>query len=491
MQSITQIAADLAAKKYSSEELTRDYLNRIATHNPTLNMFITIAEETALADARAADQFRATNPDRCTTLTGIPIAHKDNFCTQGHRTSCGSKMLDNFIAPYDATIVKNLKNHHTVMLGKTNMDEFAMGSSNENSYYGPVKNPWDLTRVPGGSSGGSAAAVAANLAVAATGSDTGGSIRQPAAFCGVTGIKPTYGLASRHGMVAFASSLDQAGPFAANAEDAATMLQAMLSADQANDSASIPAHIHTAPDYHATLNDPLDGLRIGVPKEFVNENLDPNIATIIMDAIKEYEKMGATIQEITLPNTHLAIPVYYIVAPVEAASNLLCYDGVRYGYRCKNPKDYADLCRRSRGEGFGSEVKRRIMVGTYCCSSADHHCDDYYEKAIRVRSLIRNDFIKAFETVDLIAGPTTPNIAFKLNEKIDDPVNMYLNDIYTVTTNLAGLPGLSLPAGFMDNLPIGLQLIGKHFSEARLLNAAHRFQQETDWHMRTPTSLED
>jgi aspartyl-tRNA(Asn)/glutamyl-tRNA(Gln) amidotransferase subunit A len=410
----------------------------------------------------------------------MPIAHKDIFCTKDIKTSCGSKMLDNFIAPYDATIVTQLKNAGVVLLGKTNMDEFAMGSSNENSYYGPSKNPWDLTRVPGGSSGGSSAAVASGLAPAATGTDTGGSIRQPAALTGITGIKPTYGRCSRYGMIAFASSLDQGGIFAKSAEDCALLLNAMAGFDE-RDSTSVN---HQVPDYTATLNDNLSGLRIGIPKEYFAEGLDPKIATTIETAIKEYEKLGAKIISVSLPNNNLSIPAYYIIAPAECSSNLARFDGVRYGYRCENPKNLEDLYKRSRGEGFGAEVKRRIMIGTYALSTG--YYDAYYIKAQKIRRIIRDDSQQAFANVDVIMGPTTPTTAFKIGEKTADPISMYLSDIYTIAANLAGLPGISIPAGFADKLPVGLQIIGDYFAEAKLFNVAHQYQKVTNWHLEMP-----
>jgi aspartyl-tRNA(Asn)/glutamyl-tRNA(Gln) amidotransferase subunit A len=477
-KTIAELSKDLAAKKISSTELTTFFIDRIKKFDKQLNSFITLTEEHALLAAKEADAKIASG--NASPLTGIPIAQKDIFCTQGIKTSCGSKMLDNFISPYDATVIKNFKNAGAVMLGKTNMDEFAMGSSNENSHYGPVKNPWNLEMVPGGSSGGSAAAVAAYLAPGSTGTDTGGSIRQPAALCGITGLKPTYGRVSRFGMVAFASSLDQGGPFARTAEDTAMLLNIMASFDQ-NDSTSVDS---PKPDYTKTLNDSIQGLRIGVPKEFFGEGLDPEVAKLIQNAIKEYEKMGATIHEISLPNSSLSIPAYYVVAPAECSSNLARFDGVRYGHRCKDPKDLMDLYTRSRSEGFGSEVKRRIMIGTYALSAG--YYDAYYLKAQKIRCLIKNDFDEAFKKVDVIMGPTTPTPAFKIGEKADDPLSMYLSDIYTIAVNLAGLPGMSIPAGFVRNLPIGLQLIGNYFAEARLLNVAHAYQKVSDWHLRTP-----
>jgi len=481
-KSLAELSSSLHSGEFSSVELTQHFLNRINTHNKKLNAYITVCEETALVQAEAADkqlQSKTAGP-----LTGIPLAHKDIFCTKGIRTSCGSKMLDNFIAPYNATVVERLNDAGMVILGKTNMDEFAMGSSNETSYYGPVKNPWDTTRVPGGSSGGSAAVVAAKLAPIATGTDTGGSIRQPAALCNLTGLKPTYGRISRYGMIAFASSLDQAGPMARSAEDAAFLLQAMASFDE-KDSTSVDKGV---PDYTATLNDSLEGLTIGLPKEYFGEGLAPEIAETVRTAIKAYESLGAIIKEITLPNTDLAVPTYYVVAPAECSSNLSRMDGVRFGHRCEDPKDLTDLYERSRGEGFGTEVKRRIMTGTYALSAG--YYDAYYLKAQQLRRLISDDFTQAFKDVDVIMGPTAPSTAFSLGDKTDDPVAMYLADIYTISTNLAGLPGMSIPAGFIDGLPVGLQIIGNYFDEARLLNVAHRYQQITDWHQQTPTAYQ-
>ena len=478
-KTIAELAHDLDAKKISSVELTQHYLDRIKALDPQLNSFITVTEEHALNDAKNADELRAKG--KAGRITGIPVAQKDIFCTLGVKTSCGSKMLDNFISPYDATVIKHFKQAGTVMLGKTNMDEFAMGSSNENSFYGPVKNPWDLERVAGGSSGGSAAAVAAMLAPGSTGTDTGGSIRQPAGLCGITGLKPTYGRVSRYGMIAFASSLDQGGPLARTAEDAALLLNVMAGFDP-NDSTSFDK---PTPDYTATLNDSIKGLRIGVPAEFFGEGLDSEVASMVHAAIKEYEKMGATVHEIKLPNTALSIPAYYVIAPAECSSNLARFDGVRYGHRCESPVDLDDLYKRSRSEGFGSEVKRRIMIGTYALSAG--YFDAYYLKAQKVRGLIRRDFDDAFKNVDVIMGPTSPTAAFKLNEKTNDPLSMYLSDIYTIAVNLAGLPGMSIPAGFTANgLPVGLQLIGNYFQEARLLNIAHHYQLATDWHKRLP-----
>jgi aspartyl-tRNA(Asn)/glutamyl-tRNA(Gln) amidotransferase subunit A len=456
-------------------------LARIERLNPGLNAVITLTAEQALESAASADR-RLAAGDR-SRLLGIPLIHKDIFCTDGVRTSCGSRMLDNFIAPYDATIVTKLKSAGAVMLGKANMDEFAMGSSNETSYYGPVKNPWDTAKVPGGSSGGSAAALAARLAPYTTGTDTGGSIRQPAALTGVTGVKPTYGRVSRYGMIAFASSLDQAGVLARSAADAAAVLQVMAGFDP-QDSTSVDAPV---PDYPALLDAPLAGLKIGLLREFF-EGLESRNAALIQDALKVYKSLGADTVEVSLPHLPVSVPTYYVVAPAECSSNLSRFDGVRYGYRCRDPKDLTDLYERSRGEGFGAEVKRRIMTGTYVLSAG--YFDAYYLKAQKARRLITDDFRAAFQTVDLLVGPTTPTPAFAIGAKIDDPVTMYLNDIYTIGANLAGLPGISAPCGFIDGLPMGLQLIGPHFSEAKLLSAAHHFQRATDWHARTPGGYE-
>ncbi|MDH3386685.1 MAG: Asp-tRNA(Asn)/Glu-tRNA(Gln) amidotransferase subunit GatA [Gammaproteobacteria bacterium] len=475
---VNEIRRGLAKGKFSSVEITRDYLARIARYNPTLNCFISVTDEIALAQARAADAALAKG--NAGTLTGVPLAHKDLFCTDGVRTSCASRILDNFIAPYDATVVANFKRDGAVMLGKTNMDEFAMGSSNENSYYGSVANPWNTGHVPGGSSGGSAAAVAAGLAPGATGTDTGGSIRQPAALCGVTGIKPTYGRVSRYGMIAYGSSLDQGGPFARSAEDCALLLQTMSGFDARDSTSSEQA----VPDFGAALGRGIDGLRIGLPKEYFADGLDGRIAAVIETAIGELRRLGADIRDISLPNTRLSIPTYYVVAMAECSSNLARFDGVRFGYRCENPVDLEDLYKRSRGEGFGAEVKRRIMIGTYALSAG--YYDAYYLKAQQLRRMIKDDFQQAFTDVDLILGPTTPEVAFRIGAKTDDPVSMYLQDIYTISLNLAGLPGMSLPVGFVDGLPVGMQLIGNYFDEAGLLNAAHSYQQVTDWHLQAP-----
>ena len=477
-KSIVELAAGLRAGEFSSVELTRFYLDRIRDLDGGLNCFITVCETEALAAAEAAD--RMLQAGEGGPMTGIPMAQKDIFCTQGVKTSCGSRMLDSFIAPYDATVVERFKAAGAVMLGKTNMDEFAMGSSNETSWYGPVRNPWDTNKVPGGSSGGSAAAVAARLCAAATGTDTGGSIRQPAAMCGITGLKPTYGRVSRYGMIAFASSLDQGGPMARSAEDAAAMLQVMAGFDT-RDSTSVDQAV---PDYTATLNADISGLKIGLPKEYFGEGLDPAVGKAVEAAIEQYKRLGAEVVEISLPNTQLAIPTYYVVAPAECSSNLARFDGVRFGHRCEAPKDLEDLYKRSRGEGFGAEVKRRILIGTYALSAG--YYDAYYLKAQQIRHLISDDFKSAFEQVDVIMGPTAPTTAFGIGEKTDDPVTMYLSDIYTIATNLAGLPGMSIPVQPVDGSPVGLQIIGNYFDEAKLLNVAHRFQQETDWHKQVP-----
>lgn len=479
---IAGLAAALRRREISSEQITSLFLARIERYNTELNAFITVTAELALQQAKAADKRLAGSG--ATKLTGIPIVHKDIFCTRGIKTTCGSRMLDTFVAPYDATVVERLQAAGVVVLGKTNMDEFAMGSSNETSYYGPCRNPWDQNKVPGGSSGGSAAAVTARLIPAATGTDTGGSIRQPASLCGITGLKPTYGRVSRYGMVAFASSLDQAGPMTQTAEDAAIMLNVMAGFDE-RDATSVD---RPTMDYTAHLNDSIDGLRIGLPKQYFSADLDNQIAAVIQGAIKEFERLGAQVVEIDLPHTHLSIPAYYVIAPAECSSNLSRYDGVRFGYRCKDPTDLHDLYCRSRAEGFGDEVKRRIMIGTYALSSG--YYDAYYRKAQQIRRLIGDDFRAAFEQVDVIMGPTSPSVAFELGDKTGDPVDMYLADIYTISVNLAGLPAMSIPAGQVEGLPVGLQLIGDYFDEARLLNIAHRYQQVTDWHQQLPAGFE-
>ena len=476
--SVAELSKGLKNRDFSSVELTQHYLKRIDRSD--LNAFITVTEDLALSQAREADS-RLTKGD-ADVLTGIPYSHKDIFCTKGVKTSAGSKILDPFISPYDATLSHKLNMEGMVMLGKTNMDELAMGSSNENSYYGPVKNPWDKKKVPGGSSGGSAAAVAARLSAFATGTDTGGSIRQPASLCGITGLKPTYGRISRYGMIAYASSLDQAGPMTQSAEDAALVLNIMAGFDD-KDSTSANKDV---PDYTENLNNSIKGLKIGLPKEFFSEGLDDSVAKVILQSIKEFESMGANVEEISLPNSAFAIPTYYIVAPCECSSNLSRLDGVRYGYRCDNPEDLDDLYLRSRSEGFGEEVKRRIMIGTYALSAG--YYDAYYLKAQKVRHLISEDFKRAFQKVDVIMGPVSPTPAFGLGA-IKDSVSMYLADIYTLSANLAGLPGMSIPAGFSNNLPVGLQMIGNHWSEEVLLNAAHQFQTQTDWHVCLPENI--
>ena len=480
-QTIAELAKGLQAGTFSSQELTKAYLERIKKHSD-LNCFITVTEAEAMAGAKSADQL--ISDGKAGPLTGIPFAHKDIFCTQGIKTSCGSKMLENFQAPYNATVIERFNQAGTVTLGKLNMDEFAMGSSNETSFFGPVKNPWDLSAVPGGSSGGSACAVAARLAVGATGTDTGGSIRQPAAFCGVTGLKPTYGRVSRYGMIAFASSLDQGGPMTRTVEDAALMLQTMAGFDS-RDSTSVDKPV---PDYSKGLNESLAGLKIGLPKEFFGESLNAEMGQVVDAAIAEYTRLGAEIIEVSMPNINLSIPAYYIVAPAECSANLSRFDGVRYGYRCEAPEDLTDLYIRSRGEGFGAEVKRRILIGTYALSTG--YYDAYYLKAQKIRRLISEDFKKALSEVDVLMGPVTPTPAFGLGEKTGDPIEMYLSDMYTIAVNLAGLPALSIPAGFIDHKPVGLQIIGNYFDEARLLNVAHRFQQETDWHQKSPVGIE-
>jgi aspartyl-tRNA(Asn)/glutamyl-tRNA(Gln) amidotransferase subunit A len=481
-KTLAEQSAKLASGECSSVELTEHYLERIARFNPDLNALISVDADAARAAATAADEKRAAGNNN--PLLGIPLVHKDIFCIKGGRTTCGSRMLEHFESPYSATVVTRLSDAGMVNLGKANMDEFAMGSSNENSYFGGVKNPWNSNCVPGGSSGGSAALVAARLAPMATGTDTGGSIRQPAAFCGITGIKPTYGRVSRYGMIAFASSLDQAGPLAISAEDCALTLQAMAGVDDRDSTSSGVA----VPDYLATLGDGVKGLKIGVPEEYFSDGLDDAVAAAVQSGLKEYEKLGAALVPVSLPNQGLCIPAYYVVAPAEASSNLSRFDGVRFGYRCENPTDINDLYTRSRGEGFGAEVKRRILIGTYALSAG--YYDAYYLKAQQVRRMISDDFDNAFAEVDVIAGPTTPSVAFAAGAKSDDPVSMYLNDLYTVSANLCGLPAISMPCGDVNGLPIGLQLIGKHFDEARLLSAAHSFQQSTDWHTRMPAGFE-
>ena len=477
-QTLVELARLLRAREISSTELVQGCLERAARANAELNCFTSVFPEHALAQAAAADRLLAAGEGG--PLTGVPIAHKDIFCTAGFKTSCASKMLDNFIAPYQATAVARLAAAGSVMIGKTNMDEFAMGSSSETSYYGPVKNPWDTGRVPGGSSGGSACAVSAGIVPAATATDTGGSIRQPAALCGVTGLKPTYGRVSRYGMIAYASSLDQGGPIAHSAEDAALMLAAMSGFDpQDATSANVPVE-----NYQDALNNGIKGLKIGLPREYFTADLEQPVAAAVSAALDLLEQAGATVVEIELPHTHLSIPVYYVIASAECSSNLSRYDGVRFGHRCAEPGDIDDLFCRSRGEGFGAEVKRRIMIGTYVLSTG--YYDAYYLKAQRLRRVLRDELCAALEQVDVIATPTSPTTAFPLGARMDDPVAMYLSDIYTVSANLAGLPAVSVPAGFSGGLPVGMQLIGNYFQEARLLNVAHRYQQLSDWHKQAP-----
>jgi aspartyl-tRNA(Asn)/glutamyl-tRNA(Gln) amidotransferase subunit A len=477
-KTVSELAAGLEAGDFTSVEVTQALLERIAAKDDKLNAMITVTGEQALAAAAQADAARAAG--KAGPLNGIPLIHKDIFCTRGVRTSCGSKMLDNFISPYDATVVERLAGAGAVMLGKANMDEFAMGSSNETSFYGPVRNPWDLECSPGGSSGGSAASVAARFAPAATGTDTGGSIRQPAALTNTFGIKPTYGRVSRYGMIAFASSLDQAGTITRTAEDAAMLLGVMAGFDE-RDSTSINAPV---PDYVAELGEAVKGMKIGIVRQHFDAGLDADCGARVKDAIGVLESLGATTVEVDLPNLDLSVPTYYVVAPAECSSNLSRFDGVRFGHRAEGAADLFDLYCRSRGEGFGDEVKRRIMTGTYVLSAG--YYDAYYLKAQQVRQLIAEDFRKAFAEVDVIAGPTSPTAAFKLGDKTDDPITMYLNDIYTIGANLAGLPGISIPCGFASELPVGLHLVGPHFGEERLLSTAHQYQQLTDWHTRCP-----
>ncbi len=477
-KSLSELAAGIAAGDFTSVELTRALLERVAEHSEKLNAFVTVTADRALAAAEAADAVRAAGEGGA--LNGVPIVHKDIFCTRGVRTSCGSKMLDNFVSPYDATIVERLASAGAVVLGKANMDEFAMGSSNETSWYGPVRNPWDLERSPGGSSGGSAAAVAARLTPAATATDTGGSIRQPAALTNTVGIKPTYGRVSRYGMIAFASSLDQAGVITRTAEDAARLLGVMAGFDE-RDSTCLDEPV---PDYVAELGDSIEGLKIGVVRQHFDEGLDAQTGVRVRDAIAALESLGATAVEVDMPNIDLSVPTYYVVAPAECSSNLSRFDGVRFGHRADKAEDLLDLYCRSRGEGFGDEVKRRIMTGTYVLSAG--YYDAYYLKAQQVRQLIADDFKKAFQQVDVIAGPTTPTPAFRLGDKTDDPITMYLNDIYTIGANLGGFPALSVPCGFVDGLPVGLHLVGHHFDESALFRCAHAYQQVTDWHAQCP-----
>ena len=475
---MAELTAGLENGEFTSVDVTQALLDRIATHDAKLNALITVTGDAALAAAAKADADRAAG--NVGMLNGLPVIHKDILCTRGVKTSCGSKMLDNFISPYDATLVERMAAAGAVVLGKANMDEFAMGSSNETSFYGPVHNPWDLDCSPGGSSGGSAASVAARFAPAATATDTGGSIRQPAALTNTVGIKPTYGRVSRYGMIAFASSLDQAGTITRTAEDAARVLGVMAGFDE-RDSTSVDVPV---PDYLGEIGESIKGLRVGIVRQHFDEGLDADCAVKVKEAIAVLESLGATTVEVDLPNIDLSVPTYYVVAPAECSSNLSRFDGVRFGHRAENVDDLFDLYCRSRGEGFGDEVKRRIMTGTYVLSAG--YYDAYYLKAQQVRQLIADDFRKAFADVDVIAGPTTPTPAFKLGDKVDDPITMYLNDIYTIGANLAGLPAISVPCGFVDDLPIGLHLVGTHFAESTLLRCAHQYQQQTDWHTACP-----
>jgi aspartyl-tRNA(Asn)/glutamyl-tRNA(Gln) amidotransferase subunit A len=476
---LKELQKGLCNKKFSSVELANHFIKRV--QNSELNAFISITDDLALEQAKKADSIIASG--KMNDLTGIPYAHKDIFCTLGVKTSAGSKILDPFISPYDATVSEKLNDSHAVMLGKANMDELAMGSGNENSFYGPVKNPWDLSKVPGGSSGGSAAAVAAKLTPFSTGTDTGGSIRQPASLCGITGLKPTYGRVSRYGMIAYASSLDQAGPMTQTAEDAAIVLKTIAGFDE-RDSTSAEKSV---PDYEKSLNNSLKGLKIGIPQEYFSAGLDDGVKQKILDAIKEFESLGATLKEVSLPHAKFAIPAYYIIAPCECSSNLSRLDGVRYGYRCESPKDLSDLYIRSRSEGFGDEVKRRIMIGSFALSAG--YYDAYYLKALKSRRLITNDFQEVFKEVDVIMGPVSPTTAWDIGSK-KDPVSNYLSDIYTLSVNLAGLPAMSIPAGMSDNMPVGLHIIGNYWNEGRLLNIAHQFQNQTDWHKKSPKGID-
>jgi aspartyl-tRNA(Asn)/glutamyl-tRNA(Gln) amidotransferase subunit A len=480
---IRSLATGLAARTFSSVELTRHFISRINGLNKKYNCFITLDPEASLKQAEAADRVRSAGKGQ--PLTGIPIAQKDIFCARGWLTTCGSKMLSNFTSPYDAHVVERLNAAGAVTLGKTNMDEFAMGSSSETSYYGPVRNPWNVDTVPGGSSGGSAAAVAARLAPGAIGTDTGGSIRQPAALSGICGLKPTYGVVSRYGMIAFASSLDQGGPLARSAEDLALLLNVMAGFDP-RDSTSLDREHE---DYTRELGKPVTGLKIGLPKEFLAEGAAPGVVKAVEAAVAEFRKLGCETVEVSLPNMKLSVPVYYVLAPAEASSNLARYDGVRYGYRAPEYADLLDLYKKTRAQGFGAEVKRRILIGTYVLSHG--YYDAYYIQAQRVRRLIARDFAEVFKRCDAIMGPTSPTTAFRIGEKVDDPVQMYLNDIYTIPANLAGLPGLSIPCGLDGKgLPVGLQIIGNTFAEARMLGIAHEYQQATDWHTRAPRGID-
>ena len=481
-ETVAGLRSKLAAGDVSSVELTRDALKRISDLNPELNAVISSSEERAINAAIKADEARREGSS--SPLLGIPMLHKDIFCTQGLPTTCASKMLADFVAPYDATVVTRLDQAGMVTLGKCNMDEFAMGSSNETSHFGACKNPWDTSRVPGGSSGGSASAVAAGLAPIATGTDTGGSIRQPAALCGITGLKPTYGRVSRYGMIAFASSMDQAGPMARTAEDCALVLEAMAGADALDSTCSDQA----VPHYSAHLSDSVEGMRVGIPKEFFSSDLNPDVAAVIETSLKELERMGAKLVDVSLPSTSLGVSTYYIIAPAEASANLSRYDGVRYGYRCENPTDLQDLYLRSRSEGFGDEVKRRILVGAFTLSAASY--DQYFMKAQQVRRLIAQEYDDVLSQVDVIAGPSAPNTAFVLNDTSKSITDMYMEDVFTIGANLAGLPAMSVPAGFVSGLPVGMQLIGRRFGELDILKLAHQFQQRTTWHSLTPSMEE-
>ncbi|NNM81484.1 MAG: Asp-tRNA(Asn)/Glu-tRNA(Gln) amidotransferase subunit GatA [Burkholderiales bacterium] len=479
-KNLKELSGMLAGREISSVELTQEFLGRIEALNPEINAFITVDKDISLKQAQEAD--RRIAQGNAGPMTGIPVAQKDIFCAKGWRTTCGSKMLSNFVSPYDAHVIERFDQAGAVNIGKTNMDEFAMGSSNETSFFGAVKNPWDRRAVPGGSSGGSAAAIAARMAPVATGTDTGGSIRQPAALCGISGIKPTYGVVSRYGMIAFASSLDQGGPMGKSAQDLSIMLNVMAGFDS-RDSTSLDRPVE---DYSRSLDESVAGLRIGIPKQYFGEGLDPEVEKVVQDAISQYEKLGAKIVEVSLPNTRLSIPAYYVIAPAEASSNLSRYDGVRYGFRAQEYADLVDMYEKSRAQGFGAEVKRRIMVGTYVLSHG--YYDAYYIQAQKIRRLIARDFTESFAKCDVIMGPTSPSTAFDLGEKGDDPVQMYLSDIYTIAVNLAGLPGMSIPAGFASNgRPVGLQIVGNYFSEAKMLNVAHQYQKNTDWHLRMPS----
>jgi aspartyl-tRNA(Asn)/glutamyl-tRNA(Gln) amidotransferase subunit A len=476
---LKELQMGLREKKFSSVELTNHFIKRV--RNSDLNAFITITDDLAIEQAKKADSLIATG--HLKDLTGIPYAHKDIFCTLGVKTSAGSKILDPFISPYDATVSEKLNDSNAVMLGKANMDELAMGSGNENSFYGPVKNPWNHSKIPGGSSGGSAAAVAAKISPFSTGTDTGGSIRQPASLCGITGLKPTYGRVSRYGMIAYASSLDQAGPMTQTAEDAAIVLKTIAGFDKKDSTSADKA----VPDYEKSLNNSLIGLKIGIPQEYFSEGLEDGVKQNVLDAIKEFEALGATVKEVSLPHSKFAIPAYYIIAPCECSSNLSRLDGVRYGYRCESPKDLSDLYIRSRSEGFGEEVKRRIMIGSFALSAG--YYDAYYLKALKSRRLISNDFQEAFKEVDVIMGPVSPTTAWDIGSK-KDPVSNYLSDIYTLSVNLAGLPAMSIPAGLSNNMPVGLHIIGNYWTEERLLNIAHQFQNQTDWHKKSPKGVD-